>query len=46
MPEHREYASRFGFGMPTRTPEERARFDHVLKEVQAIETPGVSRELA
>ncbi len=44
--EHREYASRIGFGMPTRTAEERARFDHILKEIQAIETPGVARELA
>ncbi len=44
--EHREYASRFGFLMPTRTGEERARFDHTLKEIQAIEMPGVARELA
>jgi hypothetical protein len=44
--EHREYASRTGLLMPTRTPEERARFDHTLKEIQAIETPRVARELA
>ena len=44
--EHREYASRMGFGMPTKTAEQRERFQHVLEEMQAIETPGVARELA
>jgi hypothetical protein len=43
--EHREYASRFGFGMPTRTPAERERFAHVLKEVQKVKTAGVPRGL-
>ena len=44
--EHREYASRVGLQMPTRTAEESARFDHTLKEIRAIEAPGVARELA
>jgi probable F420-dependent oxidoreductase len=43
--EHREYASRMGFGMPTRTEEQRARFAQALKEVQAVQTPGVPRGL-
>ncbi len=43
--EHREYASRMGFGMPTRTEEQRERFRHILSEVQAIETPRVPRGL-
>lgn len=42
---HREYASRIGFGMPTETPEQRERFQHVLKEIQKIETPRVPRGL-
>jgi hypothetical protein len=33
MREHREYASRTGFGMPTRTPAERERFQ-LMKQVQ------------
>jgi alkanesulfonate monooxygenase SsuD/methylene tetrahydromethanopterin reductase-like flavin-dependent oxidoreductase (luciferase family) len=43
--EQREYASRIGLGMPTRTPAERERFQHVLNRVQAIKTPGVPRGL-
>jgi probable F420-dependent oxidoreductase len=43
--EHREYASRISFAMPTRTPAERERFDHVLREVQKVTTPGVPRGL-
>jgi probable F420-dependent oxidoreductase len=43
--EHREYASRMGFGMPTRTEEQKARFAQALKEVQAVQTPGVPRGL-
>ena len=37
----REYASRIGFGMPTRTESQRERLRQVLKEIQAIETPGM-----
>lgn len=37
----REYASRIGLGMPTSTPAQRERFEHVLKEVQKVQTPGV-----
>ena len=43
--EHREYASRIGFGMPSRTPEERERSQQIMKEIQALETPGVPRGL-
>ena len=43
--EHREYASRIGLAMPTNTPEQRERLAHVLKTVQAIETPRVPRGL-
>ena len=43
--EKREYASRIGFQMPTRTPAERERFQYVLKEVQGIETPRAPRGL-
>lgn len=39
--EKREYASRIGLGMPTRTQPERARLGEVLKQVQAVETPGI-----
>ena len=37
----REYASRIGFGMPTRTESQRERLRQVLKEIQAIETPRI-----
>ena len=43
--EHREYASRVGFGMPVNTPEQRERFAHVLSEVQKVETSRVPRGL-
>ena len=39
--QQREYASRIGFGLPTRTESRRARLSQILKEIQAIETPGV-----
>jgi hypothetical protein len=45
MREHREYATRVGFGMPMRTPAERERFQHLLKEIQGIKSPGVPRGL-
>jgi probable F420-dependent oxidoreductase len=44
--EHREYASRITFMMPTGSAAERERFEHVRREVQAIQTPGVPRGLA
>jgi hypothetical protein len=31
--------------LPTRTPEQRERFEHVMKQVQAIKTPGVPKGL-
>jgi probable F420-dependent oxidoreductase len=43
--EHREYASRVGFGMPANTPAQRERLQHVLKQVQAVEVPCVPRGL-
>jgi hypothetical protein len=43
--ENREYASRTGLGMPTRTPAERERFQHVLAEVKKVRVPGVPRGL-
>jgi probable F420-dependent oxidoreductase len=46
MAEHREYASRVSFSMPARTPEERERFQRVLREVQAVQTPRKPRGLA
>jgi hypothetical protein len=44
--QHREYASRVSFTMPTDSPGERERFAHVLREVQAVQTPRVPRGLA
>ena len=44
--EHREYASRIQFEMPMETPAQRERFQHILREVQQVETPRVPRELA
>ena len=41
--EHREYASRVGFGMPVETPAQRERFAHVLSEVQKVETARAPR---
>ena len=43
--QHREYAGMMGFGMRTTTPEQRERAKAVMKEVQAVETPGVPRGL-
>ena len=43
--EHREYASRIGFGVPGRDPAQRERAQHLLKEMQKIETPRVPRGL-
>ncbi len=43
--EHREYASRVGLAIPNRTPTEQERFQHLLREVQGIQTPGVPRGL-
>jgi probable F420-dependent oxidoreductase len=43
LSEQREYASRIGFNMRTGTPAEKERFQHVLKEVQKVKTPGVPR---
>jgi probable F420-dependent oxidoreductase len=41
--EKREYAKRINLALPARTPEERERAIHVIREVQKIETPGVPR---
>src|SRR5205085_1864132 len=43
--EHREYATRIGFGMPANTPAQRERLGHVLKSLQSIQTSGVPRGL-
>ena len=43
--EHREYASRSGFGMPRGTPAEEERFQDLLAKVQAVETSGVPKGL-
>ena len=43
--ENREYAKLTGFGMRTTTPEQRERARSVMKEVQAIDNPGVPRGL-
>ena len=43
--EHREYANRIGIGMPTRTPEQRERFQHIMKQVQGMQTPRVPKGL-
>ena len=45
LSEHREYASRVGFAMPTETPEQQERYRDLLSQVQALETPGVPRGL-
>ena len=44
--EHREYASRVNFAMPVETAAQRERFQHILREVQQVETPRVPRGLA
>ena len=43
--EHREYATRTGLGLPRETPEQRERFDDLLRRVQALDNPGVPRGL-
>lgn len=43
--EHREYASRMGFSMPTRTPEERERCQDIMEQLQLIENSGVPKGL-
>ncbi|MCZ6890756.1 MAG: TIGR03617 family F420-dependent LLM class oxidoreductase [Gammaproteobacteria bacterium] len=45
LTEHREYATRMGFSMPTETPEQRERFQDVLAKVQAVENSGIPRGL-
>ena len=45
LAEHREYASRLSFGMPTGTPEQRERYQDIMKRVQAVQTPGVPQGL-
>lgn len=39
--DHREYAGRIGLALPTRTPAERERAQHIIRLVQAVQTPGV-----
>jgi len=46
LQEHREYASRMGFGMPRNTPEQRERATAIMKEVQEVRTQRVPREFA
>ncbi|MCZ6870969.1 MAG: TIGR03617 family F420-dependent LLM class oxidoreductase [Gammaproteobacteria bacterium] len=41
LSKHREFARRIHFSMPTGTPAERERFQHILNEIQGIETSGV-----
>ena len=43
--EHREYASRVNFAMPVETAAQRERFQHILREIQQVETPRVPRGL-
>jgi len=38
---HFEYARRIEFNMLAHTPAERDRLQHILKQVQATETPGI-----
>lgn len=44
--DRREYATRTSLGLPRRTPEERERFQDLLRRVQAIDNPGAPRGLA
>ena len=41
--EKREYASQMGFGMPTKTAEQKARADGLMQQLQAVETAGVPK---
>ncbi|MBH80395.1 MAG: LLM class F420-dependent oxidoreductase [Gammaproteobacteria bacterium] len=45
LAEHREYASSTGFIMPTDTPEQEERYRDLMRQVQALATPGVPRGL-
>jgi probable F420-dependent oxidoreductase len=45
LSEHREYATRTGFSMPTDTPEKRERARAIMRRVQALQNPGVPRGL-
>src|SRR5579883_348003 len=45
--DHREYASRIGLGaLPTQTPAQRERAQHIIRAVQQVQVPGVPRGLA
>ena len=41
LSEHREYASRVGLGMPADTADQKERRADLMRQIQAIETPGV-----
>jgi probable F420-dependent oxidoreductase len=42
LTEHREYASRISLGdLPTGTPAQRERAQHIIREVQTVQVPGV-----
>lgn len=43
--EHREYASRTGFTMPTRTAKEREHCQDIMEQLQHLETSGVPKGL-
>ena len=43
---HREYASRTSLDMPRGSPEQRERFDHIMRRIQDIEASGVPKGLA
>ncbi len=42
---NREYASRVGLALPTETPEQRERAQHIIKEIHKVEVSGVPRGL-
>ena len=39
--QHREYTKGIVIGLPARTPAERERLQHLIKEIQKVQTPGV-----
>ena len=43
---NREYASQMGFGMETKTDEQKARARELMRELQAVNTPGVPAGMA
>jgi probable F420-dependent oxidoreductase len=45
LAEHREYASRMGFGMPMATPAQRERAKDVMQRLQKLQLPAVPRGL-